>query len=649
MSLVKIISYNVQGLRDQKKRRKIFWHLHFHEADIVLLQETHSDKKSEKIWKSEWGGRMYFSHGDTNARGVAILLKRKINLKVIKMTRDEAGRFLAMVVECEDKQFIVTVLYAPNKDDPKFFEQVFMAMQSLEVDQKIIGGDFNTVLNKTNDLKGGRGFSNEKTRNFLNEYMQQEHLVDVWRLQDPEVFRATYIARHPVLLRERIDYILISSSLVQNVDNSDILPMFISDHALPTISICIVNNRPGKGYWKLNNTLLDNEDLIVDIQNAIGNVFVDLHDKDIFIKWEMMKLSVRECARKKGIELAKSRNNKLQVLQRKLVQIAKDRDGENNGTMFNDHDRQFQLVSAEIEELTQFKVNGSMLRSQANWTEFGERPSGYFTNLEKHRFNKKTITRIRDPKNNAIVDTEEEIARVLNEFYTKLYQCKGLELDPDYLALLDVPQISEKDKYMLDGPIQLEEIHIALKQMNKSKCPGLDGLTVEFYLKFWPWLAKHIHALFVEITKCHILHRLARDGIISLLDKPGKDLLDVLNWRPLTLLNVDYKLYSKVLVNRMEHVINDIVHQDQTGFIKGRSISDNVLDLLTIIEHCKDNDLPALVISVDFYKVYDSVAFSAIEQILNAFNFGETFIKMVMTCFNDIRSNVMNNNKWSQK
>lgn len=294
--------------------------------------------------------------------------------------------------------------------------------------------------------------------------------------------------------------------------------MFISDHAIPTVQLQITKNKPGRGYWKLNNSLLNDDKLIVDMQNAIGNVFVDLKNEDIFLKWELMKLAVREQAIIRGTQLAKSRNNKLAALEKKLKQIVEQRDGEPEIRLFHDHDKQILAIQSEVEEITQYKVAGAMLRSRALWADQGEKPTKYFLNLEKHNFNRKTITRLRNPKDGIITESPDGIATILNDFYSDLYKRKNLDLDPDYLSMLNIPQVTPRDKYMLDAPIQLEEIHIALKQMKKSKCPGVDGLTPEFYLKVWPWIAKHITFLFNEIIKRQNLHSTARDGIIALVD-----------------------------------------------------------------------------------------------------------------------------------
>lgn len=90
--------------------------------------------------------------------------------------------------------------------------------------------------------------------------------------------------------------------------------------------------------------------------------------------------------------------------------------------------------------------------------------------------------------------------------------------------------------------------------MKSDKCPGTDGLTIEFYRKFWPMIATTMHKLFTTIVKRRSLHRSAREAVTSLMPKPCRDTLMIGSWRPLSLLNNDYKIYAKVLVNRMQSV-----------------------------------------------------------------------------------------------
>ena len=104
---LQVATYNVRGLRDPMKRRKIFNMLHTSPHDIVMLQETHSTKAKEKIWKSEWGGTIIFNHGELNSRGVAILIKRNIDVHIGDVKRDLEGRILLVAAKIQDLKMAI--------------------------------------------------------------------------------------------------------------------------------------------------------------------------------------------------------------------------------------------------------------------------------------------------------------------------------------------------------------------------------------------------------------------------------------------------------------------------------------------------------------------------------------------------------------
>ena len=95
-------------------------------------------------------------------------------------------------------------------------------------------------------------------------------------------------------------------------------------------------------------------------------------------------------------------------------------------------------------------------------------------------------------------------------------------------------------------------------------------------------------------------------GVLTLIPKKGKDLRYLKNWRPLTLLNTDYKILTKLLAARLQEVIKKIVHPDQSGYIQGRFIGQNIRTTFDIIEYCKTFDIPGMIITIDFEKAFDS-------------------------------------------
>ena len=108
--------------------------------------------------------------------------------------------------------------------------------------------------------------------------------------------------------------------------------------------------------------------------------------------------------------------------------------------------------------------------------------------------------------------------------------------------------------------------------MARNKCPGLDGLSIEFYDTFFNEISGTLHSLYMNTCdQTKKLNPTAREGVISLLEKEGKNPLKLKGgWRPLTMLSCDFKIFAKIIANRLQMVLPTIIHNDQKGFIKGR-------------------------------------------------------------------------------
>ena len=98
------------------------------------------------------------------------------------------------------------------------------------------------------------------------------------------------------------------------------------------------------------------------------------------------------------------------------------------------------------------------------------------------------------------------------------------------------------------------------------------------------------------------LTELQKQGLITLLPKSGKDLELLTNWRPISLLNIDYKIATKAIANRLKKIINKIISPNQTGFIKGRYIGENIRLIQEVIEHL--NNTGCQLIPIFLYNSY---------------------------------------------
>ena len=646
---LRIASVNVRGLANYNKRRKMFHYFHQKELDMILLQETHSTKAMEKMWRSSWGGRISFAHGDSNARGVCILIRKKAPIKVLRNYTDSQGRMLIVDIEYQGLNISVCNIYAPNDDDVGFFTQVFAQLNNTGSFNRIIGGDFNLVLNPTIDKLGGREMTHGKCQKEVLSYMQASELLDIWRERNPEGRNYSWFRRNPKLIAERLDFFLISASLHNVVSNTEIIPSFCTDHSMVTITLQMSKLQRGSGFWKLNTSLLSDINYLEEIKEVISEVSNDTY-KDNRTKWDFLKFKVKSSSIKYAARKHNDRKLTLQALERKLKTLQDKTYQDHSPFTELQNFNECENLRTEINKIMEYKTKGAIVRAKTDWFMYGEKSSSYFFKLENYKYTKKNRFKLMK-KDGTITTDPSEILHEQYNFFKKIFSVpEGFEHDMSFVEGLKIPKIELEDKERLEQQIEYNEIIDALKTMEPDKVSGPDGLPVEFYKVFW----LQIKGLVFEVIKEIATKGLTVDegrGVISLMEKPNKNTLVLDSWRPLSMLNLDTKIYSKILANRLYTVTDKIIHHDQVGFQKNRYIGQNLMDLTTLIEYCDKKDLEALLISIDFYKAFDSVSWDAYYDILRLFGFGEQYIKFVKNLFTNISSCTMNSgvsSKWIQ-
>ena len=143
------------------------------------------------------------------------------------------------------------------------------------------------------------------------------------------------------------------------------------------------------------------------------------------------------------------------------------------------------------------------------------------------------------------------------------------------------------------------------------------------------------------------LNRTARTGIINLIPKKAKNQLLIRNWRPITLLCVDMKIWSKAIANRLEETTH-LIGLQQQGFIKGRGIFNNIQTTVEILAYPKKQNRPGILVSIDFEKCFDRVEFASIQSMFKYFRFGDNFTRMMLLLFTDLELCTYNNGYFSE-
>ena len=237
----------------------------------------------------------------------------------------------------------------------------------------------------------------------------------------------------------------------------------------------------------------------------------------------------------------------------------------------------------------------------------------------------------------------KEILAECRAFYKNLYSAEPVNHESQQWLLSQLETaLSSEDQTRCEGKLTLDECHAALSQMAFSKSPGSDGLSVEFYCRFWGLLGADLVETLNFSFAAGFLSNSQRRGVIRLLYKKDDPLL-LKNWRPISLLNIDYKICTKALANRLRAVLPLLVHQDQTCGVPGRSIFENLFLIRDTIDYVHYKNIPAAIISLDQEKAFDRVNHAFLQRVLSQFNFGPDFTRWIAVIYNDISSVVVNN------
>ena len=386
--------------------------------DIICLQETHSQKSTHAIWKNETKSEIIFLDDDSNARGVAIVIRKEWKEKIKKQTIDMQGRFIIVDVDIEDKFYTIVNLYAPNIDDPNFFIQLFEQLSQHENSECIITGDFNLVLNKQLDTSSTEQKNNKQAKQVIEHYVNEMMLVDAWRALNPDKKVYTWTRSKPKFTGSRIDFFLINYGLMHQVQ-SNIVPACSTDHSLVTLSISIDKIKRGKGNWKMNEAHLQNDEYIQmmtqEIEEDIYNFYKEKPDQ----KWETIKETIqiksKIWSKNKAVDNKQRMNLITQKLQKIQDQISNGTSKQNN-ELINVYEKYKELLDHHIERI----AKGAIVRSKQIWYEKGECCSSYFLGLEKLRYSNKMMKKLYG-KNDKVLYKQHEIMQEQLDFYQKLY------------------------------------------------------------------------------------------------------------------------------------------------------------------------------------------------------------------------------------
>jgi hypothetical protein len=264
-------------------------------------------------------------------------------------------------------------------------------------------------------------------------------------------------------------------------------------------------------------------------------------------------------------------------------------------------------IQGDIDILLEQEDRRWKQRAKQHWYQHGDRNTKFFHAWTQHRKKINTIWKIED-EHGCVWKEKADIHRAFVQYYTKLFTTEESVGVVKCLSGIEQRVTNDMNTQLLKE-FTANEISVALAQMQPLKSPGPDGFTACFYQKFWPTVGREVCQAVLGFLNTGILDGAINSTYIALIPKK-KSPTKVTEYRPISLCNVLYKLISKVLANRLKKILPSIISKNQSAFVPGRLITDNILvafEALHTMQSRMKRKNGYMALKLDMSKAYDRV------------------------------------------
>jgi len=668
---------NGRGNRSQDKWGSINNVMKRRRIAILGLQETHPSEEMKETVGRRFRNALHIVHSadpdDPNTTGgVSIAIhKSMIDTRGITHRAIIPGRVILVEVPWNGSERLrVLNIYAParNTDKVEFWRRLLSNIKNDEtLRPDIVLGDFNLVENPEIDrLNNRRGADPPAARSAMTELTTELNLADGWRRRNPRKRGYTFIGSS----QSRLDRIYTREDIYPWCTDWKIEhPGFETDHNLVSVQVTS-ENMPfiGRGRWAIPVNLLKNKQLKKETQELARKLQTDVEraiptdrttgDPQLALK--TFKASVVELYR----NYQKTHQPKLASAIRSLRKELEGKADEPDLTE-DEIQQQSVIITERINALEKKRRDEARLLSSARNRLEGETMSKHWVRSAREAAPRDTIRALRNPlgdpgRQETRSDKMAEIAKTYHEQLLAVDRDPSEEPDEERLnkVLENVRAgLSAEGVSILRGDINEEEVALAMADTASDKAAGLDGIPVEL----WRLLHQQYKSAkeneqhkYCNITR--VLARIFKDVSINGITRgtnfnegwmcpiyKKKEADNIANYRPITILNTDYKILTKAIATRLTEVAPSIIHPDQAGFIRGRSIFDQIDQIATTIDYAKLKGINGAVVALDQEKAYDKLLHPYLWKILEKFAFPNEMMNMIKTLYKDAPTSVIIN------
>lgn len=618
---------NVNSLLKTGKQKELELFLQKNQIQILAVQETRFldenvvDTQHYRIYKGKPAVRIM---KNMPMFGTAFYVKKYIIDSIIGF-KSKSERMSMLTIKCKNKNYTLINCHAPiNEDNRRNPQKVNEFWDLLESEianipknnVKILLGDFNAQVGKE-----------KKFKNIVGEYPAHlrtnrngERLINMCKMFQLKLmsthFRKlprkakTWISPNPNLGEFQLDHIAISKRNIKEIMNVKVIRNgeFDSDHFLSKVKIRFLPSKAKKKTQKVirynSNTASITKDHIEKFREEIETVRTG--------DWRELRIQITKAA-EKTLGLAKNKkktwwNEECEEALQQRAQKWRTWRCSKKEEHLEEFREQRKQTSKIIRKIKRTFEKSQLIEIQENFTKNNTRN---FYQTFKHVLKGYQAPSIcfKDEDGKIGLNNKDN-CEILAKHFDMLLNC------PVPTVKLDFPAIPENIEE--DFPPTELEIHEAIKTLKNNKASGEDYITAELLKWSVPKIISDLHMLFQNIWKTEKIPEEWKIALIHPLHKKG-DKQNVNNYRGVSLLPVAYKILSKILLNRVEKTLDKQLGEYQGGFRKGRSCTEQIFNLKSIIRHRMLTSKPIVVSFIDFKKAFDSVDRETIDKIIREF------------------------------
>ena len=608
-------------------------------ADIVLLTETRGEtaqvarRWQEEVEQSgEWIAQ-FSPSGSPHTGGTAVLVRRCVSEKMGALQWDGGGlpqgRMTRLTCMWERRRTAFIALYVPAKPHERTaFLQQLEEVQADSSAVTVVGGDYNCTLCAEE--------SQTTLPHLLPGRQQLARWVANWALADSWTGAARKRGDDPGWTKfthggagSRIDRIYISAEARDRCTAARTVGLGDSDHRAVVITL---GQRRKRTRWRLNTELLQRPELRRQVSAVWYRQLDRLHRTDASLQemWAAFKSEAAAVCAAFGKQEARKRRAARDVAQRQL----------RTATTIEER----AAAKATLRQLEEYEEQGRRVRAGVEAT-VSDHPSAAFFQRLTAPATKLDVRALTLPSGQTTSDPAV-IAAAVNELWQDVYGAgHPAEEQTQEVTAARAASLGRLHRRLdpaaalsLAEPYSAKEVKAALRSLPQRASPGNDGLPPAFYLTFWKMLRYPFTQLLNEAAAGGALPSESLQARIILLAKTTAAAPSAADFRPISLLGTDYKIWAKALSRRIAGVIEKVCSPRQTGFIPRRSIQQNIAFTRDLLEYMREDSSGAIIAFLDFEKAFDRVSWTYRDEVLRKLGFPEETLRTIAALYRGAES-----------